>query len=181
MPTDGEPGARQQAEAGDRDRDQRHETPAQRADRRWGELLQEVRVTQTGVQILFGFLLTVVFTPRFAALGTVDRVIYIVTVMLGAATTGALVGPVAFHRIVTGHRLKPQTVAWAARLTLSGVVLLLATVAAALLLILRIALHNAAVPWLLAAVVAWLVLCWFALPWWALRRYEHKGGHEHKE
>ncbi|RLV04620.1 hypothetical protein CTZ27_09995 [Streptomyces griseocarneus] len=155
-------------------RDERHETPAQRADRHWGELLQEVRVTQTGVQVLFGFLLTVAFTPRFTTLGGTDRAIYIVTVLLGAATTGALIGPVAFHRIVSGHRLKAQTVAWAARLTLAGVILLLATVTSALLLILRIALHNAAVPWLLAGVVVWLGLCWFALPWWALRRYEQK-------
>ncbi|MFI0914589.1 DUF6328 family protein [Streptomyces abikoensis] len=155
-------------------RDGRHESPAQRADRRWTELLQEVRVTQTGVQILFGFLLTVAFTPRFATLGDTDRAIYVVTVVLGAATTGALVGPVAFHRIVSGHRLKAQTVTWAARLTMAGVVLLLATVTSALLLILRIALHNAAVPWVVGGVVAWLVLCWFGLPGWALHRYERR-------
>ncbi|GGX87763.1 hypothetical protein GCM10010324_36830 [Streptomyces hiroshimensis] len=152
----------------------RHETPEERADRRWGELLQEVRVTQTGVQILFGFLLTVVFTPRFAALGGTDRTIYVVTVVLGAATTGALIGPVSFHRIVSGRRIKPQTVTWAARLTMAGIVLLLCTVTSALLLILRIALHNAAVPWLVAVVVAWLILCWFGLPGWALHRYRTK-------
>lgn len=170
-----EPGASgPPAEPGEPPRRGRHETPDERADRRWSELLQEVRVTQTGVQILFGFLLTVVFTPRFATLGHTDRVIYVVTVVLGAATTGALVGPVSFHRIVSGRRLKPQTVAWAARLTMTGVVLLLATVTSALLLILRIALHSAAVPYVVAGVVAWLVLCWFGLPGWALRRYGHR-------
>ncbi|MEU2517008.1 DUF6328 family protein [Streptomyces syringium] len=152
-------------------RDGRNESADERADRLWGELLQEVRVTQTGVQILFGFLLTVVFTPRFATLDDTDRVIYVVTVVLGAATTGALVGPVSFHRIVSGRRMKPETVEWAARLTMVGVVLLLATVASALLLILRIALDNAAVPWLVAGVVTWLLLCWFGLPGWALHRH----------
>ncbi|MEU1817688.1 DUF6328 family protein [Streptomyces roseifaciens] len=152
----------------------RHETPEERADRRWAELLQEVRVTQTGVQILFGFLLTVVFTPRFADLGSTDRTIYVITVLLGAATTGALVGPVSLHRIVSGRRIKPQTVTWAARLTMTGIVLLLCTVTSAMTLILRIALHNSAVPWLVAAVVAWLVLCWFGLPGWVLRRYRAK-------
>ena len=49
----------------------------------WVELLQEIRVAQTGVQILFGFLLTVVFTPRYADLQDADKVIYIVTVVLG--------------------------------------------------------------------------------------------------
>ncbi|MEV4441514.1 DUF6328 family protein [Streptomyces sp. NPDC049577] len=149
----------------------RHETPEERADRRWSELLQEVRVAQTGVQILFGFLLTVVFTPRFAELGDTDRIIYVVTVVLGAATTGALIGPVAFHRIVTGWRLKPQTVTWASRMTLVGVVLLLVTVTSVLLLILRLAMHNAAVPWVVAGLVTWFMLCWFALPTWARHRY----------
>ncbi|AZS70186.1 hypothetical protein DDE74_03840 [Streptomyces lydicus] len=149
----------------------RHESPEERADRRWNDLLQEVRVIQTGVQILFGFLLTVVFTPRFATLGQTDQTIYVVTVLLGAATTGALIGTVTFHRLVTGHRLKPETVLWASRLSMVGVVLLLATVASALLLILRIAMDDSAVPWIVTGLVAWFMLCWFALPAWVLHRY----------
>ncbi|MFF8789743.1 DUF6328 family protein [Streptomyces sp. NPDC015125] len=163
------------AALGPRDTSQgRHESPEERADRRWNELLQEVRVIQTGVQILFAFLLTVVFTPRFATLGPTDKVIYVVTVLLGAATTGALIGTVTFHRLVTGHRLKPETVLWASRLALLGIVLLLGTVTSALLLILRIALHNSAVPWLVTGLVAWFVVCWFALPGWLLHRYSSK-------
>lgn len=152
----------------------REETPEERADRRWVELLQEVRVIQTGVQILFGFLLTVVFTPRFVTLGVTDRTIYVVTVLLGAATTGALIGTVTFHRLVTGHQLKPETVVWASRLALVGIVLLLATVASALLLILRVAMHDSAVPWIVAALVAWFMLCWFGLPAWVLHRYSSR-------
>ncbi|MEU8684090.1 DUF6328 family protein [Streptomyces sp. NPDC048611] len=152
----------------------RHESPEERADRRWSELLQEVRVIQTGVQILFGFLLTVVFTPRFTTLGPTDRTIYVVTVLLGAATTGALVGTVTFHRLVAGHRLKPETVLWAGRLAMVGIVLLLATVASALLLILRIALDDEDVPWIVVGLVVWFMLCWFALPVWVLHRYSAK-------
>ncbi|GGN31095.1 hypothetical protein GCM10012285_00650 [Streptomyces kronopolitis] len=152
----------------------RHETPEERSDRRWTELLQEVRVIQTGVQILFGFLLTVVFTPRFATLTPTDRAIYVTTVLLGAATTGALVGTVTFHRLVAGHRLKSETVLWASRLALVGIVLLLATVTSALLLILRIALHDSAVPWIVAGLVGWFMICWFALPAWILYRYSSK-------
>jgi hypothetical protein len=133
----------------------------------WTELIQEVRVAQTGVQILFGFLLTVVFTTRYPQLPQTDRTIYIVTVVLGAAATGALIGPVSFHRLVSGRRIKPETVTWASRLTLTGLVLLLATMTAALLLILRVATNEAYVPWLVAGVVAWYVLCWFVLPLWA--------------
>ncbi|AJT62664.1 DUF6328 family protein [Streptomyces chattanoogensis] len=149
----------------------RHESEEERADRRWNELLQEVRVTQTGVQILFGFLLTVVFTPRFATLSETDTIIYVVTALLGAATTGALVGPVTLHRFVAGRHIKPETVFWASRLTVVGAVLLLATVASALLLVLRIAIKDSVVPWIVAGLMVWFLLCWFALPLWARHHY----------
>ncbi|MEW2586714.1 DUF6328 family protein [Streptomyces virginiae] len=149
----------------------RDETPQERADRQWQELIQEIRVAQTGVQILFGFLLTVVFTPLFHELPQTDRTIYIVTIVLGSLATGALIGPVAFHRIVSGRQIKPEAVAWASRLTFTGLVLLLATCTAALFLVLRVATHDALVPWLVAGVLAWYLLCWFALPLWARIRY----------
>lgn len=149
----------------------RHETAEERADRRWVELVQEIRVAQTGVQILFGFLLTVAFTARFPDLRPTDRTIYIVTVSLGAAATGALIGPVSFHRIVAGRRIKPQAVVWASRLTFVGLLLLLATLGSALLLVLRVTTGADYVPWLVAGLVVWCVLCWFLLPLWARRRY----------
>jgi hypothetical protein len=149
----------------------RHETEEERADRMWGELIQEVRVAQTGVQILFGFLLTVVFTPKYEQLQSADQAIYIVTVVLGACATGALIGPVSLHRLVAGRRVKPQAVRWASRLTFVGLVLLLAAMTCSLLLILRVATHDSYVPYLVSAVVAWYVMCWFVLPLWTRRRY----------
>lgn len=149
----------------------RQETGEERADRKWGELIQEIRVAQTGVQILFGFLLTVVFTPRYTQLEQVDRTIYIVTVVLGAAATGALIGPVSLHRIVVGRRVKERAVQWASRLTFAGIVLLLATMTSSLLLILRVATHDAHVPWLVSGVVAWYLFCWFAVPVWIRNRH----------
>ncbi|MFG2340758.1 DUF6328 family protein [Streptomyces yangpuensis] len=151
--------------------DERDENEKERADRQWQELIQEIRVAQTGVQILFGFLLTVVFTPLFHDLPQTDKTIYIVTIVLGSLATGALIGPVAFHRVVSGRQIKPEAVAWASRLTFVGLVLLLATCTAALFLVLRVATHDALVPWLVAGVVAWYLLCWFALPLWARVRY----------
>ncbi|MEU9759218.1 DUF6328 family protein [Streptomyces sp. NPDC047985] len=142
----------------------RHETPDERADRQWGELLQELRVAQTGVQILFGLLLAVVFQPRFAELSDNDRTIYVVTVMLGSATAAALIGPVSYHRILTGRRLKPQTVTLAARLTVLGLVLLFCTMCSALLLVLRVVLHDALALWLVGAMALWFLICWFVLP-----------------
>ncbi|MGI5372978.1 DUF6328 family protein [Streptomyces sp. CA-251387] len=158
-------------ESGETRRRGRNETEEERADRMWVELLQEVRVAQMGVQILFGFLLTVVFTPKYDDLNPTDRAIYIVTVVLGAAATGALIGPVSLHRLVSGRRIKPQTVEWASRLTFVGLVLLLVTMASSLLLILRVATHDGFVPWLVAGVVVWYVVCWFVLPLWTRHRY----------
>jgi hypothetical protein len=148
----------------------RHETPEERADRRWGDLLQELRVAQTGVQILFGFLLTVVFQQRFPQLSDTDRHIYVVTVVLGAATTGALVGPVAMHRLLTGRRLKDETVVLASRLTVLGLLLLLCTMASSMLLVLRLATHDEGAGWLVGAMVVWFVLCWIVLPLWTRHR-----------
>lgn len=148
----------------------RHETSEERADRQWAELLQELRVAQTGVQILFGFLLAVVFQPRFAELSAADRTIYVITVMLGSATAAALIGPVSYHRLLTGRRLKPQTVAWASRLTLLGLVLLFCTMCSALLLILRVALHSSLALWLVGAMALWFLVCWLVFPARAMAR-----------
>ncbi|MFE1378197.1 DUF6328 family protein [Streptomyces sp. NPDC058740] len=153
----------------------RHETPEERADRRWSELMQEIRVAQTGVQILFGFLLTVVFTPRFPELPHGDRTIYVITVSVGAAAIGALIGPVSFHRIVAGRRIKPRAVTWASRLVSVGLLLLLATLTTALLLVLRVATRATYVPWLVAALSLWCLVCWYLLPLWVRRRHTSDG------
>ncbi|WP_094103082.1 DUF6328 family protein [Streptomyces phaeoluteigriseus] len=159
---------------GDERRRGRNETEEERADRMWGELIQEVRVAQTGVQILFGFLLTVVFTPRYASLEDVDRAIYIVTVVLGACATGALIGPVSLHRLVSGRRVKSQAVTWASRMTFVGLMLLLATMTSALLLILRVATHDGYVPYLVTGVLVWYLVFWFGVPLWTRRRYSSR-------
>ncbi|MGP3981621.1 DUF6328 family protein [Streptomyces sp. KR80] len=148
----------------------RHETREQRADRRWGELLQEVRVAQTGVQILLAFLLIVAFTPRFTDLGEADRDIYVATVLLGAAATGALIAPASFHRIVAGRRLKPETVEWASRFTIAGLILLLCTVVSAVLLVLRMVVSDWLAIWLAFAVLVWFAGCWFVPALWLRHR-----------
>jgi uncharacterized protein DUF6328 len=88
---------------GDADRD---ETEAQRLDRNWSSLLQELRVTQTGVQLLTGFLLTIPFQPRFAELDDTMEIVYLITVGCSLGATVLLVAPVGMHRILfRRHRL----------------------------------------------------------------------------
>src|SRR3954470_423213 len=78
----------------------RSETPLERWDRNFGELLQELRVAQTGVQVLFAFLLTLPFTNRFERIAGIDRYTYVGTVVAAAAATALLIAPVSYHRLV---------------------------------------------------------------------------------
>src|SRR3712207_7407058 len=79
---------------------QRAEGPLQRADRNFAELLQELRVVQTGVQILFAFLLTLSFMDRFATVDAFQRTVYVFTLVASATTIVLLVAPVAVHRLL---------------------------------------------------------------------------------
>ncbi|MGW6274781.1 DUF6328 family protein [Streptomyces sp. NPDC055060] len=142
----------------------------QRVNRRWNEILQETRVAQTGVQILFGFLLSVAFTPLFRELDTFDRVIYVVTVILGASATGSLIAPVSIHRFLSGLRMKDEVVEAAGRLMIFGMVLLALTIGCTLLLILRLVVPGALAEVLVGAVMLWFGFCWYVLPMRLRRR-----------
>lgn len=72
---------------------ERNETPLERADRNFGELLQELRVIQTGVQFLFAFLLTLAFTSRFPELDTVQRTTYVTTLLLTVIAAALFTAP----------------------------------------------------------------------------------------
>jgi hypothetical protein len=78
--------------------DGRDESENERMDRNWNELLQELRVTQTGTQILFGFLLAVAFQPQFDELDRFQLTVYLILVVLAATTTALALAPVSLHR-----------------------------------------------------------------------------------
>src|SRR5947209_10039375 len=88
----------------------RTETVLERWDRNFSELLQELRVAQTGVQVLFAFLLTLPFTNRFERITEVQRGTYVVTLVAAAAATALLIAPVSYHRLVFRQGRKPQLV-----------------------------------------------------------------------
>ena len=96
----------------------------QRSDRNWTELLQELRVMQTGVQILTGFLLTLPFQQRFSQLATYQHVWYLTLVLLAAFTTGLAVAPVAMHRALFRKHLKARLVTAGDRMTRTALLLL---------------------------------------------------------
>src|SRR4051794_17651990 len=90
--------------------DRPDETPAERADRNFVELLQELRVAQTGVQILFAFLLTLPFTNRFVSIDGFQRGVYVFTLVSSATTVALLVAPVAVHRLLFQRGRKRELV-----------------------------------------------------------------------
>lgn len=86
------------------------ESERERVNRNWNELVQELRVTQTGVQILTAFLLTVPFQRRFVELTELQRNVYLATVSLAVVATGLIIAPVSFHRLVFRRQQKPWLV-----------------------------------------------------------------------
>jgi hypothetical protein len=95
----------------------REETPDERADRNWNELLQELRVSQTGVQLLAGFLVTIPFQSRFDELDAFQRGWYVGLLALALTTVGVMLAPVAIHRRVFQEGAKPELVRAGHRLT----------------------------------------------------------------
>ncbi|MGW6728074.1 DUF6328 family protein [Nocardia sp. NPDC055029] len=106
------------------DKQARGETEIQRLDRNWADLLQELRVVQTGVQLLTGFLLTLPFQARFTILDTTMQVVYLVTVVASVAATVLLVAPVATHRLLFRRHQLADLVASAHRYAFAGMILL---------------------------------------------------------
>lgn len=147
----------------------RHETKDERSDRNWGELLQELRVTQTGAQILTGFLLTVPFQSRFTELDDVQVTAYLVLVCLSVLATGFLIAPVSLHRAVFGRRVKAELVSQADHLARAGIATLgLALVGTLFLLFDVVGTRSAAITAGLVGAGA-LVVLWLVVPL-ALRR-----------
>lgn len=106
------------------DHRERGETELQRLDRNWTSLLQELRVVQTGVQLLTGFLLTLPFQQRFDILGDDMRVVYLVTVGCSVAATLLLIAPVGMHRLLFRRHRLAVLVSAAHRCAYAGLVLL---------------------------------------------------------
>src|SRR3954463_9440873 len=115
--------------------DGRNETPLERCDRNLAELMQEVRVAQTGVQVLFGFLLTVPVTMRFDDISTTERAVYLVTLMLAGAAAILLIAPTSHHRLLFRWGDKERLVMVANRYAVAGLVAVAATMVGAVLLV----------------------------------------------
>ncbi|MUN06292.1 sodium:proton antiporter [Agromyces luteolus] len=89
---------------------ERHETEAERQDRKFNDILQELRVVMTGTQLITGFLLAVAFQPKFAELEAGEVVLYLVLVVLATTATMLGLAPVILHRQLSGKKQKDRVV-----------------------------------------------------------------------
>ncbi len=136
------------------------EDEGDRLDRNLDELLQEIRVTQTGVQVLTGFLLTVPFSSRFGDLDDLQRATYLAVLGGAVLTTVLVVAPAAFHRILFRHRERAWIVEAANQCARIGLVLMALTVGGVLFLVFDVVLGTGP-----AAVAGTVALVLFATVW----------------
>jgi hypothetical protein len=139
-------------------------TDQERLDRNWNELLQELRVAQTGVQILTGFLLTVPFSSRFAELDQLQLTTYLVVLSGAVATTAFVIAPVAFHRLLFRQHRRDWMVEAANVTARFGLLLLAATVSGALFLVFEIVVGLVAGLVTLGVALLFFALLWVAVP-----------------
>jgi hypothetical protein len=140
--------------------------------RNWDELLQEIRVIETGVQILTGFLLTVPFNSRFDSLDDFQRTLYLLVLTGSVATTALVVAPVAFHRVLFRRHARLWLVESANKCARAGLVLLGLTISGVLFLVFDVVVGNVAGAIAFVAALAFFGVLWAAVPLTAHRQRE---------
>nr|MDT0662410.1 DUF6328 family protein [Micromonospora sp. DSM 115978] len=144
------------------------ETEKQRWQRNFADLLQELRVAQTGVQILFAFLLTLPFSSGFPETTAFQRDVYVVALLAAAGATALIISPVAFHRALFRRGRKPELVRFAHRMATGGLAFMLIAMVSSVLLITDFILPRP-IAFVLSGVTGlWFLTFWAGLPY--LRR-----------
>ncbi|MFI9009308.1 DUF6328 family protein [Actinosynnema sp. NPDC053489] len=149
---------------------QAEESHQRRLARNLNELLQELRVAQAGVQILFGFLLSIAFTDRYASADRYIRVTHLITVLFAAGAVALLTAPAPWHRLLFRRGRREDIVEVANRFAIGGLACLAVAMTGTILLLAEVVVGG----WLAIAfgVLAAVVFggLWFAWPWRERRR-----------
>jgi hypothetical protein len=164
LPGAADVGPARESDADARPGDGRAETVNERADRNWNEVLQELRVLQTGTQILTGFLLALAFQPAFADLTSGQRTFYLVLVVLAALSAIIALAPVALHRMLFRRGEKPTIVAYGHAALLTALATVSAMMVGVVSFVFDIVVGDLAA-WIAGGVLAVvIVLLWIAVP-----------------
>jgi len=135
-----------------------------RLTRNLHELLQELRVTQTGVQILTGFLLTLPFSSRFPDLTMTQRQVYLAVLAGSVVSTGIILAPVAFHRVLFRRGQRPWIVTHANRAARAGLLALALTTSGAVWLVFDIVTDRVTATLAGGLCIVFFVLLWVVYP-----------------
>jgi amino acid permease len=158
----------------------KHESEKQRWDRNFADLLQELRVAQTGVQILFAFLLTLPFSNGFPRTNDFQQDTYIVALLAAAAATAMIISPVAFHRALFRQGRKPELVRYAHKMATGGLAFMLIAMVSSVLLITDYLLNIWVALVLTGVAAAFFLTFWVALPF-ARRNWVDDDDEENEE
>ncbi|MGH3673828.1 MAG: DUF6328 family protein [Pseudonocardiaceae bacterium] len=148
------------------------ESDSARLSRNFAELLQELRVAQGGIQILFGFLLTVVFTDRYQSAGDLVHELHLTAVLLAVAATVLLTATAAWHRILFRRRRRVAIIQAANRMALGGLVCLAGSMTATLGLIVDVVVDGRWALVLGGIVGLAFILLWFVMPHFLMGTYD---------
>jgi MFS family permease len=156
------------------------ESEQERLKRNLNELLQELRVAQAGVQILFGFLLSIVFTERYRDVDHYIRTTHLITILFAAAAVALLTAPAAWHRALFRRGRREDIIEVAHRFMIVGLACLAVAMTGTVLLLGEVIVGG----WVAVAfgVVAGLGfgLLWFLLPWME-RRHDTIDAEDHPD
>ena len=150
----------------------RNESEAERDDRNLTELIQELRVAGLGIQVLFGFLLSLPFTQRFVKVSAAQKDLYVSSLLLAALATALLGGPVAYHRLVFRRHEKTELVKVANVMAVGGVAAVGLAVSVAVALVVSFVFRGFAVPVMVASTFAVFAGLWFVFPMVNRRSFE---------
>ncbi|MDQ6937789.1 MAG: DUF6328 family protein [Actinomycetota bacterium] len=146
------------------ERYRREETAAERIDRNYAEQLQELRVVETGVQILFAFLLGIAFQQRFTQTDGFQRAVFVVTLLASALSIAILVAPVALHRFTFHAGRKDELVARTNTYAIAGLAALALSICGAVLLVCDWVVNRPFAVAVTAVLALVLGALWFAVP-----------------
>ncbi|WP_158843632.1 DUF6328 family protein [Saccharothrix deserti] len=144
---------------------QAEESHQRRLARNLNELLQELRVAQAGVQILFGFLLSIAFTERYAAADYYIRVTHLITILFAACSVALLTAPAAWHRLLFRRGRREDVIEVANRFAIIGLACLAVAMIGTILMLGEVIVGG----WVAIALGVFAAvlfgMLWFVLPW----------------
>jgi Family of unknown function (DUF6328) len=142
----------------------RDEDEAERLDRELIELLNELRVALPGVQVLFGFMLTVPFSTGWTKVTDTGRLVFFLTFLSTALATALLIAPSAQHRILWRTGDKEALLRRANMLAILGTVFLALSITGAVWVVSDVIYNQAPTTLVTAAVAGVFAWVWFAAP-----------------